>query len=1020
MKNAETFKKKVTYLLKSRRANYRIYNGMLFKVGIITLMTVQLVMAAGTIKGRVFDKNTENALSYANVVIKGTTIGAAADQDGTYFIHNVPAGEQTVIVSYIGYETMSVVVTVPEDGTVIQDFGLEPTVISGKEVVVTGQAAGQIAAINQQISSNTITNVVSKDRIHELPDDNAAAALSRLPGISLQDGDKVVIRGVQSKLNMVLVNGVQLPSTDMNDRSTNLGFISSNLLSGIEVIKALTPDMDANAIGGVVNLRLREAPSGFHFDLFSQGGYNTLDRTTDNYKIWASVSNRFLRDKLGVFIQGNADRSNIGQDIVNAGFQIYGIGDNPYGEAPYQMQSFTLNDQWNEISNGGGSVILDYVLPKGKIVIQNTYANNINDNTTFRNIYGLDVNRSEYAISRDKYGKDLMINALQSEYNFGKVKAELSLSHSYANKYTDLRYGDIGQPMSFYNNVNPHPFGYDDSGNPIQYINERRTFTLDDVLDLSVDSTDAMDARVQGWIVARDEAFKQHIYNSTLDFTIPVAFSKSISSKFKIGGKFTRSERENDVEADFNGSYDTDYYNNTANFFPNHPNLSPQNPVVFSDLWEPNYKRGKYFLNEEHPFLYAYDRDLMDRYMKTSIAGWTPARHMPYSEREDFDGNETFSAGYLMGDFSIGPRLSLIGGLRYEHYNMNYHGRFVYCTHSVYGYGVVWDTLNTVDRNDDDIFPNLHIRYKITDWADIRLAYTKGISRPDYGAIMPSIYFEPGGYATAGNTNLKPAISTNYDAYLSFYNNKIGLFSLGGFYKKIDNIFFQTSIFYQNLSYYDVSFPDEDFFSGMDAEAPTPSQTITTYINNPHPAYIRGLETEWQTNFWYLPKPLSYFVMNINYTRAWSEMDYMQIRNIDSTYKEGRFTKHKYITKDTIRTARLLHQGDHNLNIALGVDYKGFSGRISFNLQGDVITNVGGRPEEDGFTGNIYRCDFTLQQKLPFLEGLSVSFNGVNILNTPVYTYRKFRREVDGEILKNESSIAYSPRIFQFCIRYSF
>ena len=192
---------------------------------------------------------------------------------------------------------------------------------------------------------------------------------------------------------------------------------------------------------------------------------------------------------------------------------------------------------------------------------------------------------------------------------------------------------------------------------------------------------------------------------------------------------------------------------------------------------------------------------------------------------------------------------------------------------------------------------------------------------------MPSIYLEPGGYATAGNPYLKPAISTNYDAYLSFYNNKIGLFSLGGFYKKIDNIFFQTSIFYQNLSYYDVSFPDEDFFSGMDAEAPTPSQTITTYINNPHPAYIRGLETEWQTNFWYLPKPLSYFVMNINYTRAWSEMDYMQIRNIDSTYKEGRFTKHKYITKDTIRTARLL-PGRSYLNIALGVDYKGFSGNF--------------------------------------------------------------------------------------------
>jgi outer membrane receptor protein involved in Fe transport len=84
----------------------------------------------------------------------------------------------------------------------------------------------------------------------------------------------------------------------MNNRSTNLGFISSNMLSGIEVVKALTPDMDANTIGGVVNLKLREAPSGLHFDVLAQGNYNYSDRNANNYKFWASVSQRFFNDKL--------------------------------------------------------------------------------------------------------------------------------------------------------------------------------------------------------------------------------------------------------------------------------------------------------------------------------------------------------------------------------------------------------------------------------------------------------------------------------------------------------------------------------------------------------------------------------------------------------------------------------------------------------------------------------------------------------------------------------------------------
>jgi outer membrane receptor protein involved in Fe transport len=201
---------------------------------------------------------------------------------------------------------------------------------------------------------------------------------------------------------------------------------------------------------------------------------------------------------------------------------------------------------------------------------------------------------------------------------------------------------------------------------------------------------------------------------------------------------------------------------------------------------------------------------------------------------------------------------------------------------------------------------------------------------------------------------------------------------------------------------------------------PTASQQITTFLNNPEPAYVRGIELEWQTNFWYLPNPLNSLVFNINYTRTWSDMDYQQVRNQTITVQDPitHRPKNTYITTDTIRNARLLYQGDHALNIALGIDYKGFSGRISFNLQGDVITSVGARPEEDKFTGDTYRWDFMLKQDLP-IEGLSIQLNGINIFNNAVYTYQNFRRVVDGPILTNEASIAYSPRIFQFNLRYS-
>lgn len=974
---------------------------------------------SGQIHGVVTDSTSNDVLIGASVWLEGTSLGSSSEINGQYSIKSVPPGTYTLNVRYIGYSGREFPVTVASGADMEINIALLSKSVEGREVVVTAQARGQKAAINQQLSSNTISNVVSSEKIHELPDASAASALSRLPGVSLMNGDQVVIRGIQAKLNTVLINGIELPSTDLNNRSTNLGFISSNMLSGIEVIKTLTPDMDANTIGGVVNLRLREAPSEFKLDLFAQGAFNNQDKTYDNDKVWASVSDRFFDDKFGIFIQGNSDRSNGGSDNASAAYGS--VNDWEYG----QMTGFTFADGINISDNNGANVMLDYRLPHGKIILQNTYAHNLNNNISFSTALAWNPNTVTYSANRQNFGKDLYINALQGEYNIGDVKTELTLSHSYTNQYTYMSYGNPGENFSF---TNPwqDPYGLD--GNGLVKVYNQATLTPEQVYKIQIDPHNIDSAYLGGWIMRRQNAFYQHLYNSTLDVTIPVAFSTDVSSKFKVGGKFARTTRFNDVNSWFTGSSDPDTYDKVHNFIPGHVlTQNDKERLMFGYITDPNYykNRGQYYLGGDYPYRNVLDRDKYDAFLSTSMTGWTNPIHWARTWADDFNGAEIFTSGYAMATFDIGTKLTILGGARFEHYNMKYKANFDYVTHSVYGDAVLFDTLNTVDRNDDNIFPNVQVRYKITDWADVRLAYSTGISRPDYRAIVPSTYFEPGGGANAGNPALKPATSTNFDLSLSFYNGELGLLTISPFYKKIDNLFYYANIYYKNLGSFNATFPDSAFFIKESAQAPAASQSIGSYVNNTNPGYVRGIELDWQTNFWYLPQPLNLIVLDFNYTKAWSDMAYNQVNNrvirtIDTTGPRPKFVSN-YISTDTVYHARLLFQANDVINVALGVDYKDFSGRISFNMQGNVVTSLSSTANREGdrFTGNVYKWDFLIQQKLPWLEGLSVMLSGENIFHNPVYTYQNFKKLGSSVATKNLASTAYYPSIFSLTLRYN-
>jgi hypothetical protein len=259
---------------------------------------------------------------------------------------------------------------------------------------------------------------------------------------------------------------------------------------------------------------------------------------------------------------------------------------------------------------------------------------------------------------------------------------------------------------------------------------------------------------------------------------------------------------------------------------------------------------------------------------------------------------------------------------------------------------------------------------------------------------------------------------------VSLYNNEIGLFTIDGFYKELKDPMYNTNIYYGNLDMYagNVFIPDSAFLQdNFDYTARTQDRVFTS-LNNPNIGTIRGIELSWQTNFWYLPQPLNSLVLNVNYTKSSSDVDYRVIRNIPKQVPDpvrpGRF-RTVYTSSDTVFSGRLIQQANDVVNVALGIDYKGFSGRLSFNMRGNVLNSVGTRPEETSYTGNIYRWDFTLKQDLP-LDGLSLSLNGINIFHNGVKSYRKFRLTPEADITENLVSVLYPPTIYQLNLRYAF
>lgn len=364
------------------------------------------------------------------------------------------------------------------------------------------------------------------------------------------------------------------------------------------------------------------------------------------------------------------------------------------------------------------------------------------------------------------------------------------------------------------------------------------------------------------------------------------------------------------------------------------------------------------FLDGEFPAPLAVNVDMLMALAPDGGSGIT--RDVLSSTLNNYDGYETKSAGYAMASLALGDEISIVPGVRYQNLTTHYSGyRGMEVFRGVQGK----DT--TVSVPHGLWLPMVHVRYQPTDWLQMRVAYTNTLVYSDYSTLSPRYMITLAGVITYNNFAIKPMTSENIDVVVALHNNEIGLLSLNGFRKKISGLVFFSSRFLSNLH----EFPDLPQYTG-------PLYQMNTYINSTIPVDLYGLETEWQTNFWYLPGLLSGLSLNVNYTHIFSEAKYPKAIMQWQYDDDGNATR---MIADTFYTARLLNQPNDVLNLMVGYDHEGFSARVSFLFQDNIFRNPDFWPQLRTMSARYGRWDISVKQELPWV-GLQVYAN-VNNLN---------------------------------------
>jgi len=726
----------------------------------------------GTISGVVTDTG-HGVLKAATVDLQPAGKPAVTDSQGQFTISDLAPGEYILTISYVGLDPFSKKVTVTAGQVTSVNAELRVAAQSDSITVTAERPHGEAEAINRERTAENILQVLPHDVITSLPNANVADAIGRLPSVTLErdegEGKYVQIRGTEPRYSNVTIDGVNVPAPESGVRQIKLDIIPSDLVESVEINKTLLANMDGDGIGGSVNLRTKTAGEQPTISLFGLGGYTPILNGREAYQTGATVGERFGKNKkLGVLFGFAYDWNGRGIDDVEPtpiAIQCSpGNCGSPSANAPFYGTYNNMGIREYRYYRGryGFTGSVDYkfsdnfsIWARGLYSHFNNFGDrseivpNINSFTTSPYQGGTDGYMTfDAEIRRPVEVIGSMATGGRRDFRTAWLTWEVSASRSSSEDhgYSTANFAPV-DPNSPLNNVQ---FG----------VNVSNPLVPKFVVQNGVNIYDTTGYFLQSFDVSRS-------YSPQVNLQGAASFNKQYTvgghyGTFEIGGKLRNAHKFEETKDPNYTTIDSSQYPLSA--FP----LS---------LMNNNYYNGNYTA----PPLINYDNVL--GLLKTSPSAFTVDPQTLMGLQNNFDLIERIGAGYVMNTINFN-RIQLYTGIRFETTTEYVAGYQVTLDNSSLGYSSaspLHKSSTTVDP-----LPSAGLRYALSANTAIRAAYGRGVARPNFGDLAPSLTVDGAHQMISlGNPNLKATHANNYDLLYEQYLKPLGMIQGGFFYKDI-------------------------------------------------------------------------------------------------------------------------------------------------------------------------------------------------------------------------------------------
>ena len=711
----------------------------------------------GSIVGLLTDKEFNNEpLAFANVIIKGQNTGTTSDFDGLYALEDLPVGTYTIIYSFVGYETVEIDnITVEQDKVTTVNVPMGASAATLEEVVITTtvRKESEVALLLQQKNAVTQKTAIGAQELSRKGVGDAATAVSKVTGISKQEGSGTVfVRGLGDRYNVTTFNGLPLPSDDPARKNINLGIFNTNIVENIGIDKTFNPNQYADFAGANINIDSKNSMSDGIISVSVNSGINTLTQSQDeffrtdgpdnygfydinypafplnNYNFETSWDRRPAEApaNLGLTLQGG-DSFQLGDDTK---LTVFGIG------------AHSNQFQYREgVSRGGVEVSgipnadFDYVNYQystnttlmGDVGIKHKNLN-LNYSGLFLNTsneqqlenYGVidkddDASQGGGFIQRGVFTRtDLIINQLHADFEINE-RIDIRASGSY----------------SFLQSAEPN----------------RRQVTL---VPQDLDEPDGPKSFEFVSAASSNHRFYADLYEEEIASAFETSIKLFKNTEDEFDGKLDLGFSSRNKEVDFSATQ--------FNF------RILRGAGIVQPIVENIYDVDAYF-NQDNLNAGLFRMETFRGSVDVTNA----------LDPQTYGGTQSILAGYANFTYSLNPQLTMVVGLRGEQINQD----------------IAWSTSLDPDgdSNSLDVFqllPALSMKYSLSDDENLKFAASKTYTLPQYKERAPFLFQEVN-QDYFGNPFLTASTNYNFDAKWELFPSDSELLTVGVFGKLIQN-----------------------------------------------------------------------------------------------------------------------------------------------------------------------------------------------------------------------------------------